>query len=204
MRILAYGMGIVFLLCALAYGGYLWMVQSVEKPAYKVVSADEPFEIRDYPSMIVAEVTRSGTRKEAVSNGFGPLASYIFATRREGDKIAMTAPVTQTLTGETQSEWTVRFIMPSQYSLESLPEPAEADVRIVELPARRVAAVRFSGVPMDDMIADQEAALRQWLVSQNAVSVGAATYAYYNDPFTPGFLRRNEVLLTLQVEDDGV
>lgn len=168
---------------------------NVEQPPYESVSLDGDFELRDYPELAVAEVTTTGERQQAVSAGFGPLAGYIFAKEREGEKIAMTAPVTQTAEGR---EWIVRFIMPSQYTLETLPRPAGSQVRLETLPPRRMAAVRFSGVANDALIAEQEARLVAWMQQRDLSVAGVPTYAYYNDPFTPGFLRRNEVLVPVR------
>ena len=180
-------------LAAAAYGAFLWYTNSVERPVYASITKDGDFEVRDYPALTMAEVTRSGDRRAAVSQGFRPLANYIFAKEREGEKIAMTAPVTQT-PEQTARNWSIRFIMPAGRSLESLPKPAGADVRLVESPPQRRAAIRFSGVATDGLIAEKEARLRDWLEARGLEILGPPTYAYYNDPFTPGFLRRNEVL----------
>ena len=172
------------------------VTSNVEQPTYESITLDGDFEVRQYPELTVAEVTTRGERQEAVSAGFRPLAGYIFAKEREGDKIAMTAPVTQTTDGG--GEWVVRFIMPSQYTLETLPRPAGSQVRLETLPPRRMAAIRFSGVTNDALVAEQEARLLTWMTAQNLAPAGAPTYAYYNDPFTPGFLRRNEVLVPVE------
>lgn len=180
----------------LAGCGALLAANSVEKPPYESVTLDGDFELRDYAEQVVAEVTTTGARQQAVSAGFGPLAGYIFAKERAGDKIAMTAPVTQT-PGD-GGEWVVRFIMPSQYTLETLPKPAGSQVRLETLPPRRMAAVRFSGVATDALIAEQELRLVTWMEARGLSPTDTPTYAYYNDPFTPGFLRRNEVLVPVQ------
>ena len=104
----------------------------------------------------------------------------------------MTAPVTQT--PKAGDAWTIRFIMPSKYTIETLPEPQNADIRLVEIPAKLRAAVRFSGVATNDLIAGKQAELQAWMKAQGIQPIGPPTYAYYNDPFTPGFLRRNEVM----------
>ena len=176
--------------------GWWYATSNVETPPYETVRADEGagIEVRDYPALLAAEVTREGGRDAAVRAGFGPLAGYIFAKERSGEKIAMTAPVTQ---ARDDGAWTIRFIMPQGYDRETLPVPAGEDVEIVEVPARRVAAIRFSGVQTDALLAEREAVLREWLAANDLPSDGAATFAYYNDPFTPGFLRRNEVLVAL-------
>jgi len=193
--------GAALLLAAGVVGLYFFVMSNVEKPAYRVVEQQGDFEIRDYPDLIVAEVTRRGDRYDALRAGFGPLASYIFAKERAGEKIAMTAPVTQDISADIPVKggktWTVRFIMPSGYRLEDLPDPASQDVRLTDLPAQRRAAVRFSGVTTDSLIAEQEARLRGWLAAKGLSPEEPPTYAYYNDPWTPGPLRRNEVLFDL-------
>ena len=170
--------------------------RSIETWPYEVVHREGDFELRDYPAMTVAEVTTRGDRQAAVREGFRPLARYIFASERPGDKIAMTAPVTQTR--EDATTWQVRFVMPAQYDLDDLPRPAGADVRIVETEPRRMAAVRFSGSWTDARMERHEARLRDWIASQDLEPVTPPTYAYYNDPFAPGFLRRNEVLIGVE------
>ncbi len=202
-------------------GVWVYVTTNVEQPDYTLVRSDGAIEVRDYPPLLVAEVMRRGERWEAVRAGFRPLANYIFARERGGDqvsmtapvtqtrddKIAMTAPVTQTLSGGAgqngaapdagAQQWTVRFIMPSKYTRETLPKPGGGDVSIQNVPARRVAAIRFSGIATDELIAEQEARLQDWIKSEGLETKGPATYAYYNDPWTPGFLRRNEVMIDL-------
>lgn len=173
-----------------------WFVQtrSVEIARYEVMEKEGAMEIRAYPALVVAEVVRNGSRDEAVRAGFGPLARYIFARERAGEKIAMTAPVTQKADG---GSWTIHFIMPSGYGLDQLPRPAGADVKLRELPPARRAAIRFSGWWSDELFKSKEAELLGWLAAKGLTPIGTPTFAYYNDPFTPGFLRRNEILYDL-------
>ncbi len=204
--------GFAVALAVVAYGVWVYSIDNVEQASYQVVVSDSDFEIRDYAPSVMAEVTTKGDRKSAVSSGFRPLAEYIFAKERTGDKIAMTAPVTQSretiamtapVTQSKSSEktgdktWTVRFVMPAKHGLDTLPKPATADVRLTGVPATRRAAVRFSGVATDDVIAQQEARLREWIGKRDLKAAGPTTYAYYNAPFTPGPFRRNEVWMEL-------
>jgi hypothetical protein len=192
--------GILLAVAALSIAGfgiYIWRINAVEQPAYETVSQDGNFEVRDYPSLVAAEVVRFGSRRDAVYTGFRPLAAYIFASERPGEKIAMTAPVTQQ-SGQGTSEWSIRFIMPSKLSLQSLPRPENTEVKLVDIPAQRRAAVRFSGVADDVLLEEKTNALRAWMRSRGLTSQGAPTFAYYNHPLTPGFLRRNEVLFDLE------
>jgi hypothetical protein len=193
-------------IAAASYAGYIWYVAYVEQPKYRLIKRDAAFELRDYPPLVIAEITRAGDRRTAVGQGFRALAAYIFAKERPGEAIAMTAPVTQqrketiamtapvTQTPKAGDAWTIRFIMPSKYTIETLPEPQNADIRLVEIPAKLRAAIRFSGVATDDLIAGKQAELQAWMKAQGIQSIGPPAYAYYNDPFTPGFLRRNEVM----------
>lgn len=201
MKLIVIVLGGLVLLAIAGLLVFVYVIQNVEQPAYQVVEQQQPFELRDYPTLIVAEVRREGSRAQALSDGFGPLARYIFAKERasgDDERIAMTAPVTQTRTDD--ASWAVRFIMPSRYRLGDLPAPAGQDPRLTEVPARRVAAVRFNGRTTDALIAEQEQALRQWMDARGLKPAAAPVYAYYNDPFTPGVLRRNEVMI--DVADD--
>ncbi len=212
MKTLLIVVAAIILLAIVAMAIFVFVVQNVETPAYQVVAQDGPFEIRDYPALVVAEVTRRGERREALSAGFSPLAGYIFAKERAGDRVAMTAPVTQqraeriamtapvTQSQDADGEWVVQFIMPAGYKLDTLPAPATDEVRLREMPAQRRAVVRFSGRTTDDLIAAQETALRDWLKARDLRPLAAPVYAYYNDPFTPGFLRRNEILMDVAGE----
>lgn len=202
--------GIVALL-VVAAAAWIIVARNVETPEYAVVVMDGDIEIRDYPPLVVAQVRREGDRSTAVNKAFGPLADYIFAKNREGDSISMTAPVTQqpaekiamtapvTQTPDS-GEWMIRFIMPAKYALGDLPKPASEDVTLTRIPAERRAAIRFSGSWDDELFARKTKELRDWLASRGVEPLGPPTYAYYNDPFTPGFLRRNEVMFDIPPE----
>ncbi|MCX7342358.1 MAG: heme-binding protein [Hyphomicrobiales bacterium] len=214
-KVMMIGLGILGGAAILGIGVWFYVVSNVEQPKYALVTQDGAIELRDYPALVVAEVTRRGDRNAAVRAGFSPLAGYIFAKNRGGDSvsmtapvlqerqaIAMTAPVTQTPSGDGQSatdaSWAIRFVMPAKYTLETLPKAAGDDVRLLQVPPQRRAAIRFSGVATDAVIAANEATLRAWLASRNITMLGLPTYAYYNDPFTPGPLRRNEVMFDVK------
>lgn len=209
-RVLVLGT-LVGLAISAVIGGWAYAVSNVEQPKYVTVEQDGLIEIRDYPSLIVAEVTRRGDRGAAVRQGFSPLAQYIFAKDRGGESVSMTAPVMQerqaiemtapvTLpqVNAVDSNWTVRFIMPAKYTLATLPKPGSNDVHIAEVPAMRRAAIRFSGIATDGSIAANQQILSAWLKSRNLTPLGEPTFAYYNDPFTPGALRRNEVMFDIK------
>lgn len=186
----------------------------VEHERYKVVSSLGAIEIRDYAPRIVAETTVSGERGAAINEGFRRLAGYIFgdnAPRRKiemtapvtqekgekiaGEKIEMTAPVAQEREGD---GWRVRFTMPADLSMATLPKPNNAAVRLVELAPKRMAAIRFSGVVDEKDLAENEASLREALSKQGLKPKGAPQYAFYDPPWTLPWNRRNEVLVEIE------
>jgi hypothetical protein len=190
---------------AIGAGIFLAQDKSAERPDYDVLVAEGDFEIRQYPSLLLAEtvVTDARDRKQALERGFRMLADYIFAKSRPGEKIAMTAPVlSDHLAGddpassERDAGWRIRFIMPRAYTRHSLP-PAPAGIVITDAPSRRLAVVRFAGLASDTMLQEREAGLRLWLERRGEAKAGKVEYAFYDAPFIPGPLRRNEVLIPL-------
>lgn len=173
----------------------------VEQPDFTTVETDGPIEIRDYAEQIVAETTEQGDRIESMRRGFHRLAGYIFAKHRGGagdhaddTPIAMTAPVLADRANG--GRWRTRFVMPAQFTRDTLPRPGRG-VTIAELPARRIAAIRFAGNGGDDALNAHERDLRLWLAKHQYRPVGPAEFAFYNSPMIPPPLRRNEVLIPI-------
>jgi hypothetical protein len=175
------------------------MAQTVSEPPYTVVKQEPPFEVRDYGALTVAETLVEGDFDIAGSQGFRRVAGYIFGknqnTRGESEKIAMTAPVTM----EAQNQqWRLHFVMPQGLTLGNLPRPIDASVQLRELPAQRVAAVRFSGLTTAASIERQTQLLKDWLVRNHLAFDDRPQVARYNDPFTLPWNRRNEILIPLK------
>jgi DNA gyrase inhibitor GyrI len=190
---------------------------AVEEPPFQVVLHDGVFEIRDYPALVVAEVTVEGDQKQAASRGFRLLAGYIFGGNRSRASIAMTAPVAQTPTGEkiamtapvTQTpsssaradpraeQWVVRFTMPHAYTLEALPVPDDPRVHLQRLPPSRFAVVRFSGLAGKPDVDAKTSALIAWAGKHHLQPIGPASLAQYDPPWTLWFARRNEVMIPI-------
>ncbi|MEM1199146.1 MAG: heme-binding protein [Pseudomonadota bacterium] len=191
MSKLLIGAGIIFIGLAVAGAAWAWSVRDIETPKYAVQVSDGAFEVRAYPKLVVASIQKSGDRDTAVRRAFSPLASYIFAKERTGEKIAMTAPVTQTPEAD---QWTVSFIMPAGKTLDDLPQPEQA-ITLQEVQPRVLASFRFSGRWTDAKFSEASDKLKAWVQSQGLTPRGEVEFAYYNDPFTPPFLRRNEVLI---------
>ncbi|MEO7366011.1 MAG: heme-binding protein [Sphingomicrobium sp.] len=186
---------------------YYFREKATPGPDYRVLASDGDFEIRAYPDITVAETVVQGERKSALGRGFQLLADYIFAKSRDGEALPMTVPVLQDSGDPMASDpplfddsveggWRVRFVMPEGRTAADLPAPP-SQIELVELPARKVGAVRFGGVANDDRLAEQEDLLRGWLARQNEPSQSEPEYAFYNSPMIPPPLRRSEVLIPL-------
>lgn len=183
---------------------------AIEQPKYAVTFKDGDYEVRRYEPYIVAEVVVTGDQGEAVQRGFRKLAGYIFGGNAGSRKIAMTAPVAQSPVGEKiamtspvaqtpdgQGRWTVQFMMPPSYSLESLPKPNDPDIRFRGEPGREMAVLHFSGVAREQNYRQRTLDLRRWASARRLLVKGEAVLAQYDPPWTPWFLRRNEVLLEI-------
>jgi len=187
---------------------------AIEEAAYTVVIKDEKFEIRDYAPHILAETFVEGDFEEAGNKAFNKLFRYISGDNRSRDKVAMTAPVSQEAIGEkikmtapvgqqrVQDRWAVSFMMPASYTLETLPEPEDPDVTFRQVPARRMAAVRYSGFWSEKNYLRYKMELESWIHERGLTIVGDPVWARYNPPFTPWFLRRNEILIPVKAGAD--
>ena len=182
-------------------------VMATEEPAFSVVFKHGEFEVRDYPPLVVAEIAVTGSRTEAAGKGFRLLAGYIFGDNTRRQKIAMTAPVIQSPAGETiamtapvlqtggDGTWTIRFIMPRGAMLDTLPRPNNPKVHLHAKAAARVAVVRFSGLARQDDVAAKTLALSRFVTTQRLQATGSASLAQYDPPWTPWFMRRNEMMI---------
>lgn len=171
-----------------------------EAPPYVVERVAGDVEIRRYAPHIVAEVTVEGDRDSAISGGFRVLAGYIFGGNESDAKVAMTVPVAQTPAagaGDGQS-WVVRFMMPAAYTLDTLPKPTDARIRLVRQPAQRQAAVQFSGLRTSAVLDRQTETLRAAVAQAGLSVVSGPHYYFYDGPMTLPWNRRNEVAFTVE------
>ncbi len=187
--------------------------QGVEEPSYAVQKSEGDFQVRTYAPTIVAETTVQGDAWSTRFEGFGPLADYIFAKGREGEKIAMTAPVTQaprekiamtapvTQAESTSGAWTIGFTMPAGYTIENLPAPVSPNVKLVEQPARTMAVYSFSGVASDREMQQARDILLMKTTAAGLTPKGEAVFAFYDPPWTLAFFRRNEVMVEIATQD---
>ncbi len=185
------------------------MYNGNETPDYTVEATDGAVEIRSYPPHIAAEVTVAGDRDAAINAGFRVLAGYIFGGNEASAKVAMTTPVTQapsekiamtspvTQTGDGQ-RWTVQFMMPATYTLDTLPKPRDSRIRFVQTAPVRMAVLRFSGIPTTAILAARSQDLRDWAAARKVVLTGDPQFMFYDPPFRLPWNRRNEVAFAVE------
>jgi hypothetical protein len=184
--------------------------QAAEEPEYEVLQNLGTVEVRQYAPYVVAEVLVEGSADQAGSEAFPILAGYIFG-KNKGErtfamtspvtqaaapvKMAMTAPVTQTAA---PGGWIVQFVLPKGVTLASAPEPIDARVQLRDVVPGKLAAIRYSGFWSESNYAEHLAELESTLKREGLTWRGEPVFSRYNPPFTPWFLRRNEIWLTLQ------
>lgn len=184
---------------------------AVEEPTYEVLRSFGTVELRQYAPYVVAEVVVPGADDDAGSQAFPILAGYIFGKNKGEKKFAMTAPVTQTaapvkmaMTAPvTQADAPgggklVQFVLPQGVTLDTAPEPLDPRVQLRQVPAQRWAAIRYSGTWSQANDDEHLALLRVALQKEGVATQGEPVLARYNAPFTPWFLRRNEIWLALR------
>ena len=191
------------------------IMSNVEQPAYDMVQSDGAIEIRQYAPRLVAYVIVPGAREEAIGDGFSLLADYIFGNNKAATKIAMTAPVQQAqpsaqneqvkiaMTAPVQQTeslkgWRVQFVMPAEYTRETLPEPVNKQVQIEQIGSQRQAAIRFSGSGTNENVMKHEKMLRAYLAQSQREILSGPNYAFYNPPWTLPIMRRNEVMFEVK------
>jgi hypothetical protein len=184
---------------------------AIEEPKFNLITKENAFELRAYQPKIIAEVSIDADMSESSSKGFKLIADFIFGnnTSRLGgsENISMTAPVSVyeksekiSMTApvgvqEVKDGWKVYFVMPSKYTLDSLPKPNNAQVSIKEIPAKKFAVIRFSGLVDEEKMNKKVKDLNEWIVNKNLKPISNPELARYNPPWTLPFLRRNEVMV---------
>ena len=180
---------------------------ATEETPYTIIKTDDPFELREYPPQVLAEIIVDGDLEGAGNKAFRPLFRYISGDNTSRDKIAMTAPVSQEQKGEkismtapvslqsVQGRWAVSFMMPASYTMKTLPTPDDPKITLRQVPARRVAAVRYSGFWSEKKYLLHKEKLEKWIKDNHFTVTGEIVWARYNAPFTPWFMRRNEILI---------
>ena len=200
----------ILLLIALTFTG---AAMAIEEPQFTILEKTPPFELRTYAPMILAEVKVEGNLDEASSQGFRLIAAYIFGQNQVSEKIAMTTPVvvegqtpksakiamTSPVTVESKAgQWTISFVMPSEYTLESLPKPLNPKVQLRQIPAVKRAVIGFTGFYNENKVAERTLELEEWMKTKNLLAASAPKFARYNPPWTLPFMRRNEIMIDVR------
>lgn len=210
----------IWLTGALALGAGIWTVGSayvvwgIEEARYTVVDQKPGYEIRRYEPMLVAETDMTATSGNSEGDAFRVLAGYIFGGNRAAQKIDMTAPVIMDRNAESQTiamtapvivdqneaAGRMSFVLPAKFSIDTLPVPEDARVEIRKVPARVIAAVRFSWYAPESRKKEKSEALMRMLSDDGVVVIGVPFYAGYNPPFSVPFLKRHEMLVEIEAE----
>lgn len=207
----------IFCLSAVAVAGIALLSVSekalshYDEPPFVVLQDHKEFEVRSYGQRLVAEVEVTGDKRQAVNKGFRKLAAYIFGNNVSREKIKMTTPVTQKLSQKIEmtapvaavkdgKNWKIQFFMPEKFSLETIPEPLDKSINLRVLESEQYAAIRFSGRWSEKKFEKYRNKLEGLIAEHQYERKGGALSAYYNPPWTPPFLRRNEVMIPIKMD----
>jgi hypothetical protein len=190
---------------------------ATEEPKFSIIEKSEPFELRAYAPQLVAEVKVEGDLDTASSQGFRLIAAFIFGQNQVSEKISMTVPVGIETAQSTKiamtvpvgieaskdsakgvNQWVFSFVMPSEFTMATLPKPVNPLVTIRELPAQKRAAITFSGFYNEAKVLEKTKALEEWIKSKQWQAIGSPQFARYNPPWSIPFMRRNEILITVR------
>ena len=208
----------VFITLFLLLNIFAGKTMAIEEPKFTLLKKSEAFELRKYEPKIIAEVEIDGNIKQASNNGFRLIADYIFGnntapsgntekismtapvtmeSQARSEKISMTAPVTmEKQKSENTEKWLMHFVMPSQYSIETLPKPNNPDVKVRQIPEMNYAVIRFSGFTGSEKVQEKTNLLLDWMKQNDLTPKGQPELARYNSPIALPFLRRNEVMIS--------
>jgi hypothetical protein len=190
---------------------------SYEEPDYTVIYEDGDIEYREYAPYLIAETIMANEDgyKDAGNEGFRRLFRYITGNNRSQSDISMTVPVQQTQVSEkiamtvpvqqtdSNQGWSLAFTLPSTYTMETAPVPADSRIQVREVPRRIMAVLRYSGRWTEKNFTRKTSVLRAALEQHDVESIGEVQSAVYNGPFTPPFLRRNEVMVEVHRVPDS-
>ena len=182
-----------------------------EQQPYQTVTTYDAFELRRYPAHLLAEVTIDGSFEDAGNRAFRYLFGYISGDNRSRTTVSMTSPVVQTGDGtsiamtapvvqqaQTDSRYRVAFVLPSTLTMDTAPEPTSTQVHLREVPESVTAALRFGGRWTEASYHRHLGQLRTAITDAGLTAAGSPRFARFDPPFTPWFLRRNEVMLDVE------
>lgn len=171
-----------------------------EEQPYEVVRVEADFELRRYPEHLVAEVTVAGSFESAGSTAFRSLVSYIGGRNTTNTGLAMTAPVIQE---PADREHVIAFVLPVDVKAASAPIPTDPSVRVRVVPEQIAAVTRFSGRWSQSAYDDRVLKLSEAIRAAGLTTVGPPRFARFDPPWTPWFMRHNEVAIPVLVPTGG-
>lgn len=185
---------------------------SYEEAAHRVLVDAGDFQIRQYEELITANTKVDGSYKESSSKAFDILASYIFGNNESDVKVEMTTPVIENHNQEIAmtvpvfqemqaNAWTMSFVMPSKYTVETLPKPLDKRITLTTVPSKTVAVIRFRGFISEDTIRLKTKELKQWLKNNKWTAISKPYSAAYDPPWTIPFFRRNEIHIEINSDN---
>lgn len=185
------------LLCGLFYMGWkLTSRNAYESAKYSVLSASGEFELREYPNLMLV-TTPMGSSVDGSDGSFGRLFRYISGDNEGEQKVAMTTPVFIEA-GSDQSTGQMGFVLPSDVASSQVPVPVNQQVQVTEREGGQFAVVRFSGRVNPTIRKKKQTELEAWIEQQGYQPAAEAEIASYDPPWTPGPLRRNEILIRVK------
>jgi len=184
-------------LSALYVGWTLTARSAYEAAAYKSISRDSEFEIRQYPDIKLASTSMTSPAANGEDGSFMRLFGYISGANESQQKVSMTVPVF--MEAETTGEsGRMGFVLPREVASSSIPAPASDQVEITTREGGQFAVLRFNGYMSQQQLETAEVRLREWIADEGLTPAGSAEFAGYDPPWAPGLLRRNEVLLRVE------
>lgn len=183
-------LSILAVVAALTLAGCKATRAGYESAPYKVVRSDGKIEVRDYPALTVVETPMASP--DGSDGSFMRLFRFITGANEGKQEIAMTTPV---FMSGSYTNQTMAFVLPAKLPTGSVPKPADGALTVRELPAGRFAVLRFSGARNAGNEAESRGRLEEWMKRKHLTVLGEPVYGYFDTPWTPAFLRRNEVML---------
>jgi len=188
-------------------------LMAIEEPDFTLIYKEKSFEIREYAPRIIAQVKINGNFDEASSTGFRSLADFIFGNNlinNRSEKISMTAPViaeptskqipmtAPVLAEEEENQWFISFVMPKEYSLQTLPKPNNSEITLTNLPKEKFAVIIFSGLVRESSYDEKIILLNNFIKKKKLKTLDSVQIARYNPPWTLPFFRRNELMIKVR------
>jgi effector-binding domain-containing protein len=187
-------------------------LMATEEPEFTVLFQEENLEIREYEPRIIAHVKANGDFDDASSKGFKMLADFIFGNNtinNSSKKISMTAPVSASISSKkismtapviaenNNNEWSIAFVMPKEFTMETLPVPNNQNIKITALPKEKFAVVVFSGLVRESSYNKKANLLIEFIKKKRLTPLSSIQIARYNPPWTLPFFRRNELMVKI-------